>query len=330
MPLNVTILGLGPLGASLGLALGTLDHKTLDVGRPTITGWDSSRRVLGDARGRLAIDRAAASLEDAVRDADVVIAAVPYEELREVFAAIAPALKPGALVTDTAATKQQVLAWAAELLPATVEFVGGHPLVSFDAGDIKQASHDALRDAIYCLIPLARTRQAALRGVDALVSAVGAKPYYIDAAEHDSYIAAAAHLPVAVAVALMELLGGSGAWRELQPIAGEGLVGITELAAADPSSSRDALLSNAPALAGWLDRMIAALADLRSALDNPEELQGILERAEAARAGWLRAEPNQRPGEAAYYGNVKEVERPNLSGLFFGRRRHGADRNKRP
>src|SRR3712207_326449 len=131
MPLNVSILGLGPVGASLGLALGTLDPHLLDVGRPVITGWDRDRRTMSDARGRLAVDRVEASLPDAVRSADVVIITVAVSELREVLGKIVPALRLGAIITDTAPVKVPVLQLAAELLPTTVEFVGGHPLASF-------------------------------------------------------------------------------------------------------------------------------------------------------------------------------------------------------
>ncbi len=60
MPLKITILGLGAVGASLGLALGTLDPKELSTGRPAITGWDANKRAMCDARGRLAIDNAEA------------------------------------------------------------------------------------------------------------------------------------------------------------------------------------------------------------------------------------------------------------------------------
>src|SRR3712207_4942154 len=128
MPLNITVLGLGAVGGSLGLALGTLDPKALAVGRPVITGWGADRRVLKEARGRAAVDKAEADLIAAVRDADVVFISVPYDEVRELLVTIAPALKEGTVVTDTVASKAQVLQWAGELLPETVEFVGGHPL----------------------------------------------------------------------------------------------------------------------------------------------------------------------------------------------------------
>ena len=329
MPLQITILGMNAIGASLGLAFGTLDPKRLDVGRPVITGWDRDKRTLSDARGRLAADRIQHDLVAAVSDADVVVVSVPYAEVREVLAAIAPALKPGAVVTDTLATKAQVLEWAGTLLPLSVEFVGGHPLASVGGSGVRDASSDALRDCIYCLVPLPRTRRSALDGIEALVTAIGAKPYYVDAAEHDSYVAAAGHLPVAVAVALMETVSRTGGWREIRPIAGQALLGMTDLLSGDVETPHDALASNAVALQGWLDRMIQMLVDLRGRLDNPAALRETLEHAREARTAWLRSEPNLRPGEESLRGNVENVEGMGIGSLFFGRRApRGPDRRR--
>ena len=324
MPLNITVAGLGPIGASLGLALGTLDPQVLDVGRPVVTGWDRDRRVLADARGRLAVDQAQSDLVTAAREADVVIVTVPHDEIRDVFATIGRVLKAGAIVTDTASTKTQVLQWAAELLPTTVDFVGGHPLVS-----IENPGREALEGSIYCLVPLPRTGRVALDGVEALVRAVGCKPYYIDAGEHDAYVAAAAHLPLAVSIALMHTVSQGGGWREVQPIAGEALLRMTELAGADPGTNAEMLAANREALEGWLDRAATALMELRARLHDPAALRALLADAAEARDGWLHSNPNVRPGEDAFHGNTSELTATSgISSLFFGRR-PPRDRGKR-
>jgi prephenate dehydrogenase len=327
MPLQITILGLDAVGASLGIALGTLDPKALDVGRPVITGWDPDRKAMSEARGRLAVDQVQADLATAVRDADVIFVAVPYAQMHDVFETIGSVLKHGAIVTDTAATKSEVIGWASRLLPTTVEFVGGHPMAAL-GGSTRDGKQDAFKDVIYALVPLPRTSQNALDGVETLVRAIGAKPYYIDAAEHDTYVAAAAHLPLVLSVALMDTLSQSGGWRELQPISGEALLRMTELAGGDPKSSAEALRGNAPALISWLDRVTTTLIDMRRLLADPAATEALLERAAEARDEWVRSEPNLRPGEEAFLGNTSEVDRSAISGLFFGRR-PGRDRSKR-
>jgi prephenate dehydrogenase len=320
MPLNITILGLGAVGASLGLALGTLDPKELSSGRPAITGWDTDRRALNDARGRLAIDRAENDLEAAVREADVVFVCVPFEQIRDVFAQIGPVLRHGTILSDTSEAKVTTLRWASELIPATVEFIGGHPLIAVGGSSIREATPDVFRDSIYCLVPLPRTKRNALDGLEALITAIGAKPYYIDAAEHDSYVAAGGHLPLAIAVALMETVGGSGGWREIMPIAGEGLLTMTEFASGDPQRNAETLASNADALDGWIERVIHALRDMQSRMRDPAAVEQMLQHAYDLREEWVRSQPNTRPGEDAFHGNMQDVERASISGMFFGRR----------
>jgi hypothetical protein len=127
----------------------------------------------------------------------------------------------------------------------------------------------------------------------------------------------------------METVGQSGGWREIQPIAGEGLVRMTELASADLKFAGDELVGNAAALDGWIDRMIESLLKLQTTIRDPAALQGLLEHSQDVRESWLRAEPNTRPGEAAFLGDMQESDRPSLGGLFFGRRRSGPGRDKR-
>src|SRR6185436_1754845 len=127
-PIRITIIGMGLIGTSLGMALRSADEREAPLGQIYVTGYDKNNRATSDARGRLAIDREARNLGEALREAQLVVVAVPVQAVREVFAAIAPVLPHGAVVTDVASAKSQVVAWARELLPGTVEFIGGHPM----------------------------------------------------------------------------------------------------------------------------------------------------------------------------------------------------------
>src|SRR5690242_2508158 len=127
---QVTLIGLGPVGNSIGLALRRYanlpENKTQ---RFTVVGYDpQSERLHDAARTYLSIDHAAGDLGAAVREAAFVVITLPTREIRQTLADMAPYLAPGAIVSDTASSKHVVLRWAAELLPAGVSFVGGHPL----------------------------------------------------------------------------------------------------------------------------------------------------------------------------------------------------------
>ncbi len=328
MPINITIIGLDLLGASLGLALGTLAPDQLPTGRPIITGWDHDKRTLKDARGRLMIDRAASSIAEAVQDADVVFVSGSLVELQDRLRAIAPHLRQGAVVSDVASVKTQVLELAREHLPTTVDFIGGHPLASTSGHDLQDASIDLFNGVIYCLVADTQTRPKALATIQQLVTAIGAKPYYIDAVEHDAYIAGVEHLPIIVSAALMEALSNSGGWREMQPIAGERFRTATKLAAAMPEMSRDICLGNAVAIERWINTLIQTLLHIRDNLQNSDQLEAIFQHAQEAHDQWLAGKPNMRPGEEDLGNPMEQVDR-SLGALLFGRRKSRFDRKDR-
>jgi prephenate dehydrogenase len=329
MPLKITVLGLNKLGASLGLALGTLDQEALPSGRPTITGWDRDRRTLSDARGQLAIDREARDIADAVREADIVFVSVPLAELGDTFDAIAPHMRHGAVVVDVDPNKQRALDLARMHLPTTVEFIGSHPVLDQPDGTVRDSSLDLFRQAIFCLVPGPRARPDAVELLAVLVRAIGAKPYYIDAAEHDAYVAGAQQLPMIVSVGLMETLRRSGGWREMQALAGGSLAAMAQPLADDPTASRASCAGNSDALRERLNELIRVLVELRDGLDQPDELQEIFESTHEMQVEWAESQPHMRPGEQEFFNQPQPENTYGISGLFFGRRRPRSDRRKR-
>jgi len=320
MALNITIIGLDTVGSALGLALGTLDPETLPTGRPTITGWDADKRMLNDARGRLFIDRVASDPADAVRDADVIFVSVPVRELETTFNAIAPHVKPGAVISDVGSAKREAVAIARRALPTTVDFISGHPILLSNDTTPTQPSIEFFRGALYCLVTTPTTRANAINVLDALVGAIGAKSYYIDADEHDAYIAGVEHLPVLLAMALMETLSRSGGWREMQPIAGGAFRAGTSLATRSPEQIRDASLANAAAVERWINDLLRVLVDIRDNLGNGEQLEALLQHAHDAHRQWSAARPNVRPGEGEL-DVPAETQSFGLRSLFLGRRK---------
>src|SRR6266566_5857497 len=119
---RVAIMGLGLIRGSIGLAL----FKARAAEQ--VAGYDLGKGVSDRARKIGAIDQPYSSLADAVRGAELVILATPVGAMRALLQNIAPALTPGAVITDVASTKVQVITWAEEFLPASVSFVGGHPM----------------------------------------------------------------------------------------------------------------------------------------------------------------------------------------------------------
>ncbi|NNJ11301.1 prephenate dehydrogenase/arogenate dehydrogenase family protein [Chloroflexales bacterium ZM16-3] len=311
--IRISIIGLGLIGASLGAALRSADVKESPLGEIEVVGYDRDVRAVKESRGRLAIDREARSLADAVRDAQIVVLATPVRAMREVMAQLADILPAGAVVTDVASTKAEVGRWAAELLPSTVSYVGGHPMAGKEQAGAAAADPDLFKGVIYCMTVAPTARQGAIDAVEAMVRAVGAKPYYIDAEEHDAYVAGISHLPFLLSVGLIEITSRSPAWKEMSPLAATGFRDVSRLASGDPEMHRDISLTNPAGLSRWINEMVEFLLDARDQIEagEAEGIESILRRAKQQRDSWLESRPNLRPGEDAF-ARPAEPARPGL------------------
>ena len=313
---KIAIVGLGLIGASLGLAL-----KRAGLDDVELVGYDKEWGVGGRAEKRGAIDRTARDLPSAVRDASLVILATPILAMREVMEAMAPALREGCVVTDTGSTKAQVLRWAKELLPAHVHFVGGHPMAGKESSGLDAAEADLFRDAPYCVVPSVDAEERAINAVLALIAAVGAYPVFLDANEHDSYVAAVSHLPMVLAAALFSLVRGSQAWPEMSALAAGGFRDTTRLAASDPGLSHDICLTNREAVLHWLDRLAAELGRFRELVEgSEEELFKTFARIQLDREDYLRQprEPARQPPSTPEAEGLSAGER--MAALLVGER----------
>jgi prephenate dehydrogenase len=315
---RITIVGLGLIGGSLGLALRAADQSW------EIVGHNRSHDAAGRARKMGAIDRAEWNLPNALEGAELVVVAVAPLAVEKTFADIASHLAPGTVVTDVASTKANVLEWAERLLPPTVDFVGGHPMAGKETAGIDAAEAGLFRGATWCILPGAGCAPAAVTRVEAIVRAVGAVPYYLDAAEHDSYVAAVSHVPFMAAAALVSGAAGSPSWRDMQRLAAGGFRDATRTASGDVAMHRDICLTNREAIARWLDGYIAELARardlvLRSAESEAdrEALEDFFVQAKVARDKWL--ETRGQPGPEAVVPMPEA--RHGLTDMLFGRRR---------
>jgi prephenate dehydrogenase len=289
---RLAIIGLGLIGGSLGLALKAAQLDALEI-----AGYDREWGLSGRARRQGAIDRDARSPEEAVAEAAVVVIATPIAQIKQTFQEIAPALAEGAVVTDTASTKRDVLRWAQELLPDTASFVGGHPIAGKERSGLDAAEAALFQGRPWAVIPTTSAAGEAIRAVENLVRIAGAMPVLVDAAEHDSYMAAISHLPLIAATALFSLNSESKAWPELASLSGPGFRDATRLASTNPDLSHDICLTNQENLLHWLDRYIEELRRYRLLVaegGEREELYRQFVSVQTARDAFL-AKPPEHP-----------------------------------
>jgi len=284
---RVAIIGLGLIGGSIGLAL----QKA--KGAQQVVGYDLGKGVSDRARKVGAIDQAYHALADTVRGAELVILATPVGAMRALLQNIAPALTPGAVVTDVASTKAQVISWAEEFLPSSVFFVGGHPMAGKEVSGVEAADASIFKNRIYCLTPTPRTNPAAINKVSIFVEVIGARARFLEPAEHDGQVAGVSHLPFLASIALVNTVTEGGAWGDASLLAANGFRDISRLAAGSPEMYRDICLTNSEAIARWLDEYIATLRSLRERVaSHDKDLSETFARAQQERQRWQAAQEN--------------------------------------
>ena len=279
---RITIVGIGPIGASIGLAL-----KRADLGDVEVVATSGDRDTLSEAVKMGAVDQAVGNLRSALDGARMVVLDTSITETREVMEAIGPILDDGSVVTDTGTAKTRVIKWADEYLPKGVGFVGGHPLMKTQPFTMEEADSSLFRGINYCIIPADSADQRSVKAVVDLVEALGAQPLFLDEHEHDSYAAAMTHLPIVLSAAFVTATAGSGGWREMHRLAASEFGDFSRLASEDPEDNEAACLANPDALVRWLDQIITELYAYRNQIkDTSDTLLDTFISAWEARARW--------------------------------------------
>ena len=274
------------MGGSLALAL-----KRLAAVEAEIVGFSQRSETVTRAKGSGIIDSAAGDVTSAVKGADLVIIATPVMTIRGVLESISGHVSPECVVTDTGSTKAKIMRWAEEYLPPNISFIGGHPMAGKETSGINESDPDLFRGCIYCLSPAPNATPGAVQTLEMLVKSIGARPFFIDAGEHDKLVAGVSHLPMLLSAAFVSSTTGSSSWPEMAKLAAGGYRDLSRLASGSPGMNRDICLSNREEIIRWIDRYLDELKEYRRLIEEDgERLGDALARAQEARQKWLREE----------------------------------------
>jgi prephenate dehydrogenase len=280
----VTIIGLGLVGGSIGLALRQGKKSSWQV-----VGHSRRRETAARALSLGAIDRAETTLKDAVRRAELVIIATPVLTVKEIFTEIAPHLLSPCIVTDTGSTKVQVMKWAKEMLPPSVDFIGGHPMAGKETYGIEAAEAGLFRRCTYCLTPSEKASPESIDTVIGMTKKLGAIPFLIDPEEHDDLVAGISHLPILLSAALASLTTRNPSWAKMSKLASTGYHDLTRLASGNPEVNSHICLSNRKAIIDWMSQFSQELQRYRQLVaEGDDRLAQALTEANKARQEWLK------------------------------------------
>jgi prephenate dehydrogenase len=256
----VAIVGVGLIGGSLALAL----KEAGVAGR--ILGFDLDQHNLVQALQLGIIDHACSGVEELFA-ADLIFLATPVLAMPAALTAIAPHLKPGAILTDGGSVKGAVISALEPLLSPTLRYVPGHPISGTERSGAQAAFATLFRGKRCILTPTECTDPQALALVTALWQAVGSEVMLMDAEKHDRILAAISHLPHMVAYALVNAVGSYDRYEEnILLYSAGGFRDFTRIASSDPTMWRDIALTNRDALLEMIERFEADLAQLKEAI----------------------------------------------------------------
>jgi prephenate dehydrogenase len=273
---QITIVGTGLIGGSLGLALRKAGFDE------TIVGCDKPE-VIDAAIACGAIDRGATDPREAVLESDVVVLATPVGAILSLFERLAPILPPETLVTDTGSTKEQLVERARRVLgdQGAERVLPGHPMAGKEHGGIEHAHPSLFRDAVWLITPIDPEKPYTTQQqeyVD-LLQTIGARVIAIEAQRHDRLCAWISHLPQMMATALASVLREElGDDDTVTQMGGRALREMTRIAHSPYSMWRDIALTNTQNIEEALLRFEQELAHLRENLRGP----GLREMFESA------------------------------------------------
>ena len=256
---RIALVGIGLIGSSIARAVaerGLARHLAIAT-RSADTLAEAEALGLGDSYH---LDAA-----EACREADLVIVSVPVGASGAVARAIAPALEPGAILTDVGSTKASVIEAMAPHVPAGVHFVPGHPIAGTEKSG-PSAGFPTLFENRWCLLtPLPGTDEAAVERLSAFWRALGSRIDTMTPEHHDRVLAIVSHLPHIIAYSITGTADDLETVTESEVIAysASGFRDFTRLAASDPVMWRDVCLHNRHAILEMLARFTEDLIALQ-------------------------------------------------------------------
>ncbi|WP_029057954.1 prephenate/arogenate dehydrogenase family protein [Stappia stellulata] len=259
---RVALIGIGLIGSSLAHVIrrNGLASEIVVSTRSEHTLRRAEELDLGD---RYCLDAG-----EAVADADLVILCVPVGASEAIAKWIAPALKPGAIVTDVGSTKASVMRQMGPHLPDSVHFIPGHPIAGTEESGPDAGFSDLFRDRWCILTPPGNADADAVARLTAFWEACGSTVETMDADHHDLVLAIVSHLPHIIAYNIVGTADDLEAVTKSEVIkySASGFRDFTRLAASDPTMWRDVCLHNKDAILEMLARFSEDLAALQRAV----------------------------------------------------------------
>lgn len=280
---KVTLIGVGLLGGSLGLAM---KQRHLAA---RVVGYVRRSASLAECTQLGVADHVTLDLHQAVEDADLVVFCTPIAQMPLLAKAMVSSLKPGVIVTDVGSVKGSVVSQLEPLVRSSGGcFIGSHPMAGAERMGPSAARADLFENAVCVLTPTPRSSLQALERLRSFWQNLGSKTLQLSAEEHDELVSRSSHLPHVIAASLANYVLSPLHPREQAVLCANGFRDMTRIASGSPEMWRDIVLANRDNLAQALSIFIEDLEDFRAALlsKDMKTLIDFFEKAKERRDQW--------------------------------------------
>jgi len=280
---KITIVGVGLLGGSIGLAA----RKRRLAGE--IAGFVRRQKSIAECEKFGATDFATTDLLAAVSNSDLIILCTPLAQMRPLAEQFLPALKRGAIVTDVGSVKAGVVRELESLIAkAGAHFVGSHPMAGAEKTGVAAARENLFENAVCVLTPTKNSAVAATKKLETFWKSLGARVLKLSPEQHDLLVSRTSHLPHVVAAVLANLVLNPANPKIRPQLCANGFRDTTRIASGSPEMWRDIALANRKNLSRSVDAFVAELQKFQRVLKSSDvkAISKFFEQAKSRRDNW--------------------------------------------
>ncbi len=317
MATQITIIGLGQIGASMGLALGAHQDSIFRVGH------DKNVETAREAQKKGAVDKVVLNLPASVEGSQIVVLCLPLSQVQDTLRYISQDVPHGALILDTAPIKSEVARWAKKYLPSGRHYVGLVPAINPEflnkvGSGLQTANADLFSRGLFMIDAPAGTPGEAVELAAGFVRLLGAMPLFADMLESDGLAASTHILPQLLAASLLNATVGQPGWQEARKVAGRAFALSTAamIDQDDAESLSMAIMQNREMMTSKLNSIITSLFDLRENIESGDEsaVTEYLKKARTGRERWF----DERASSDWLQAASGTIEAQSLSERLFG------------
>ena len=284
---KITIIGLGLIGGSIGLALKRAGNTA------QLIGVARSQKTLDIALERNLVERVEIDIVKSVEDADLVILATPLSSFKKIILEVSHNLKPGCIVTDTGSSKLKVIEELSNVIPMGVSFIPGHPIAGTELSGPEAGFAELFDDRWCVLTPTEDTNKDALNSIRLFWEELGSKVEIMNPEHHDRVLAITSHIPHLIAYNIVGTANdlANVTNKEVVKYSAGGFRDFTRIAASDPKMWRDVFLYNDEAVLEMLSFFSKDLMKLKKAIEEKDSdlLQTFFENTREVRKNIIDA-----------------------------------------